>query len=62
MLVKACLCAVKVCKRSFNHCRSLLKNVLACLRAGNDTMQTSFDPPGTSSNPLEGLLKFHEGF
>ena len=37
MLVKACLCAVKVCKRSFHNCRSLVKNVLACLSAGNDT-------------------------
>ena len=37
MLVKACLSTMKVCKRSFHHCRSLLKNVLAILSAGKDS-------------------------
>ena len=37
MLVKACLSTVEVCKRSFHHCRSLLKNVLACLCPGKDS-------------------------
>ena len=36
-LVKACLSTVKVCKRSFHHFRSLLKNVMASLRAGKDS-------------------------
>ena len=34
MLVKACLCTVKVC---LYNCRSLLKNVLASLSTGKDT-------------------------
>ena len=37
MLVKACLCTVKVCKCSFHHFRSLLNNVMACLSAGKDS-------------------------
>ena len=37
MLVMACLSTVKVCKRSFHHCRCHLKNVLDGLSAGRDS-------------------------
>ena len=37
LVVQASLGTVKVCKRSFHHCGSLLKNVLACLSAGKDS-------------------------
>ena len=37
MLVKAGLSAVKVCKRSFHHCRSVVKNVLDYLSARKDS-------------------------
>ena len=48
MLVKACLSTVKVCKRSFHHCRSLLKNVLAYLSV-------------EVSDARAGLFKYREG-
>ena len=37
MLVKSCSNSVKVCKRSFHHCRSLPKNVLVCFSVGKDS-------------------------